>query len=78
MSKKSKSVPFSKMSSNGTLLQVLELSEKSGGLSAQLDEVYHQSSVPSVSLHCGVCSAGDAALRRTVSIKSRRGQQFVT
>lgn len=49
------------------LLQVLELFEKSGGVSAQLHEVYHQSPVPPVSLHCGVCSAGDAALRWTVS-----------
>jgi len=53
------------------LRQVLELVTESGGVSAQLNEVHHQSPVPAVSLHCSVCSAGDAALWRTVSTRLR-------
>lgn len=53
------------------LWQVLELVTQSGGVSAQLNEVHHQPPVPAVSLHCSVCSAGNAALRRTVRTRLR-------
>lgn len=50
------------------LPQVLGSSSKPGGVSAELHEVHHQSALPPLPLHRGVCLAGDAAVRRTVSI----------
>lgn len=64
-------IPLPKLCYHGMLRQVLELVTESGGVSAQLNEVHHQSPVPAVSLHCSVCSAGDAALWRTVSTRLR-------
>lgn len=49
-------------------VQVLELLEKPGGLSAQLHEVHHQPAVPPISLHRGLCSLGHAALWGPVSV----------
>lgn len=47
--------------------QVLGVFAQPRRVSSQLDEVYHQLAVPALPLHSCVCSAGHAALRRTVS-----------
>lgn len=47
--------------------QVLELAEEPRGLPPQFHEVHHQLAFPPLPLHCGVRSAGHAALWRTVS-----------
>ena len=53
------------------LLKVLEFFAESGGVSAELHEVHHQSALPPLPLHRGVCSPGHAALWGTVSKPSR-------
>lgn len=63
------SISLSKPIYYGMLCQVLELIEESGSVSAQLNEVHHQSPVPAVPIYRGVCSAGDAALWGTVSTR---------
>lgn len=47
--------------------KVLELFEEPGGIPAQLYEVHHQSVVSTLPLHCGLRSAGNAAIWWTVS-----------
>lgn len=47
--------------------QVLGVFAQPRRISSQLDEVYHQLALPALPLHSCVCSAGHAALRRTVS-----------
>lgn len=46
--------------------QILGLSQEFGGVPHELHEVHHQPAFPSLPLHCGVCSAGDAAVWREV------------
>lgn len=48
--------------------KVLGSSSKPCSFSAKLHEVHHQSALPPLSLHCGLCLVGDAAVWRTVSI----------
>ena len=43
-------------------LKVLGISEEPGGVSDELHEVHHLSHLPPLPLHCGVCTAGHAAL----------------
>lgn len=50
--------------------QVLGVFAQPRRVPSQLDEVYHQLAVPALPLHSCVCSAGHAALRRTVSAVS--------
>lgn len=50
-----------------SLCQILGLSQEPGCVPHELHEVHHQPAVPSLSLHRGVCSAGDAAVWREVS-----------
>lgn len=49
-----------------SLRQILGLSQEPGCVPHELHEIHHQPAVPSLSLHRGVCPAGDAALRRKV------------
>lgn len=53
--------------------QVLELLAEPGCVSAQLHEVHHKPSISALLVHRGLCSAGDAAVRGTVSM-SRCGR----
>lgn len=46
--------------------QILGLSQEFGGVPHELHEVHYQLAFPSLPLHCGVCSAGDAAVWREV------------
>lgn len=43
-------------------LQVLGISEEPGGVIDELHEVHHQPTVPALPLHCGLRSAGHAAV----------------
>lgn len=47
--------------------QILELTEEPRDLPPKFNEVYHQLALPTLPLHCCLCSAGHAALWRTVS-----------
>lgn len=47
--------------------QILELAEEPRGLPPEFHEVHHQLALPPLPLHRGLCSAGHAALWRTVS-----------
>lgn len=54
--------------------QILGLSQEPGCVPHELHEVHYQPAFSSLSLHCGVRSAGDAAFWRKVS-KSLQGRQ---
>lgn len=49
-----------------SLFQVLGVSKEPGGVSYELHEVHHQFALPPLSLHRGIRSAGNAAVRGTV------------
>lgn len=50
-----------------SLCQILGLSQEPGCVPHELHEVHYQPAFSSLSLHCGVCSARDAAFWRKVS-----------
>lgn len=51
--------------------QILGLSQEPGCVSHELYEVHHQPAFSSLSLHCRVCLAGDAAFWRKVNKASQ-------
>lgn len=58
--------------------QILELTEEPRDLPPKFNEVYHQLALPPLPLHCCLCSAGHAALWRTVSDLSCPTQMHIS
>lgn len=58
--------------------QILGVSQEPGRVPYELHEVHHQPAVSPLSVHRGVCSAGDAAFWRKVSKRTSKHPHFLS